>query len=191
MVVQAESGAVFAGDQPKAQAAFNAISATGRTAVAQLDRALGLLRRDGATRHPVPGLAELPSLVEQARSAGLQAELLVRGEPRPVSADLAAAAYRVVQEALTNVVRHARASRAQVTLDWQKTELTIDVIDDGRGPASRGAGGRGLVGMHERVRAFGGSLDTRAGDRGGFRVTARLPLPAILTEPTPGTAADG
>jgi signal transduction histidine kinase len=178
MVVQAESGAVLAADRDKAQAAFDAISATGREAVSQLDRALGVLRGDGNTRQPLPGLADLPTLVNQARSAGLNADLTVRGAPRPVSPDLAATVYRVVQEALTNTVKHADADRVSITVDWRRAELGVDVADDGRGPsADSAAGGRGLVGMRERVRAFGGTLDTGPGQRGaGFRVTACLPL---------------
>ena len=178
MVVQAESGAVLAADRDKAQATFDAISATGREAVSQLDRALGVLRSDGATRHPLPGLADLPTLVNQARSAGLNADLTVRGTPRPVSGDLAATVYRVVQEALTNAVKHADADRVSITVDWRRAELGVDVADDGHGlRGDSAAGGRGLVGMRERVRAFGGTLDTGPGQRGaGFRVTARLPL---------------
>jgi signal transduction histidine kinase len=178
MVVQAESGAVLAADRDKAQAAFDTISATGREAVAQLDRALGVLRGDGDARAPLPGLSDLSSLVEQARATGLAAELTVRGESHPISADLAATVYRVVQEALTNTVKHAHASHVSVTLHWRGTVLDIDVLDDGRGPASADvAGGRGLVGMGERVRAFNGTLQTGAGNGDlGFRVCVSLPL---------------
>jgi signal transduction histidine kinase len=178
MVVQAESGAVLAADRDKAQAAFDTISATGREAVTQLDRALGVLRGDGASRHPLPGMTDVPTLVDQARSAGLDADLVVRGEPSPVPPDLAVAAYRVVQEAVTNTIKHAGARRMGISLDWQPTRLCVDVVDDGRGPGTGGAvAGRGLVGMRERVRAFGGTLDVGAGEDGvGFRVTATLPL---------------
>ncbi|HZN72662.1 MAG TPA: sensor histidine kinase [Micromonosporaceae bacterium] len=178
MVVQAESGAILAADQDKAQAAFDTISATGREAVTHLDRALGVLRGDGPPRHPLPGLADLPGLVEQARPAGLDADLVVRGEPRPVPPDLAVAAYRVAQEALTNTIKHAGARRVTISLDWQETRLRIDIVDDGRGPSPDPAvAGRGLVGMQERVRAFGGTLDIAVGEGGvGFRVTATLPL---------------
>ncbi len=177
MVVQAESGTVLAADRDKAQAAFDTISATGREAVAQLDRALGVLRGDGDPRAPLPGLSDLPTLVDQARSAGLDAELTIRGTPRPVSADLAATVYRLVQEALTNTVKHAHAHHVTVTLHWHETVLDVDVVDDGHGAAAGDApGGRGLVGMRERVRAFDGTLDAGPGTGGGgFRVTARLP----------------
>lgn len=178
MVVQAESGAVLAADANTATATFDAISATGREAMTQLDRALGVLRGDGPERHPPPGLDGLPDLVEQARTTGIDASLTVRGRSRPVPADLAAAAYRLVQEALTNTIKHAAARRVTVGLQWRDTELHLEVVDDGRGPSPRsGARGRGLVGMGERVRAFGGVLHVGAGDRGvGFRVAASLPL---------------
>lgn len=178
MVVQAESGAVLVADRDKALAAFDAISATGREAVTQLDRALGVLRGDGDNRAPLPGLADLPTLVEQARSAGLDADLTVRGGALPVSADMAATVYRVVQEALTNTVKHAHASYVSVMLHWRETTLDVDVVDDGRGPAAGVVDGRGLVGMGERVRAYGGTLQTGTGDAGsGFRVSVSLPLP--------------
>jgi signal transduction histidine kinase len=177
MVVQAESGAVLAGDPDKTQAAFDTISATGREAVAQLDRALGVLRGNDTDRHPQPGLTELPTLVAQARSAGVDADLVILGEPRKTPADLAAAVYRLVQEALTNTIRHAAATQATVELDWRGAELRLAVTDDGRGP-SAGVGGHGLIGMRERVRAFGGTLTTGPGSGGtGFRVEATLPLP--------------
>jgi signal transduction histidine kinase len=178
IVVQAEAGAVLAGDRDKALATFDAISATGRDAVTQLDRALGVLRGDRDERHPAPGLGDLPALIHQARGSGIDGELIVRGTPRPIPSDLAAAVYRVAQEALTNTIRHAAARRVSITVDWCATSIIVDAVDDGRGPGpSQGRGGRGLVGMGERVRAFGGTLDTGPGPAGvGFRVTARLPL---------------
>jgi signal transduction histidine kinase len=176
MVVQAEAGAVLAADRDKAVASFETISAAGREALSQLDRALGVLRSDGPTRHPQPGLDDLPALVEQARRAGLDATLVTHGDPRPVPADLAAAVYRVVQEAVTNAIRHARARRLVARLDWRDGALRVEVTDDGVGPASSARDGHGLVGMRERVQAFGGRLHTGAGDGGGFRVSATLPL---------------
>jgi signal transduction histidine kinase len=179
MVVQAESGTVLAGDRDKANTVFEAISATGREAVSQLDRALEVLRDDAPSRHPAPGLADLPALVAQTRAAGLDARLVVHGDPGAVPADLAAGVYRIVQEALTNTVKHAQARHVTVTGAWGATELRIEVVDDGRGPVSTPAGtGRGLVGMRQRVLAFGGTLHNSAGQDGrGFRVVATLPLP--------------
>lgn len=180
MVVQAEAGIVRAAGEPRTTRTFETIADTGREALAQLDRALGLLRGDGPGRSPEPGLAELPTLVERAREAGLAAELAESGVRRPVSADLAAAVYRLVQEAVTNTVRHAGAARVRVHLAWLGGMLEVAVEDDGRGPAPLGAAGgsgRGLIGMRERVHAFGGDLVTGSGADGtGFRVAATLPI---------------
>jgi signal transduction histidine kinase len=157
---------------------FDLISATGREALTQLDRALGVLRADGPTRHPQPGLSDLPDLMDRASLAGLDAVLTEHGRRRPVPADLANTVYRLVQEAVTNTVRHAGARRLRVGLGWRDSALHVEVSDDGRGPVITGvAAGRGLVGMRERVHAFGGELHTGRGDAGtGFQVVAVLPL---------------
>jgi signal transduction histidine kinase len=178
MVVQAEAGAVLAAEPDKATATFEAISETGREAMHQLDRVLGVLRGDGPARHPQPGLADIPVLVDQTRTAGLTATFTEQGPVRRVSADLGAAAYRVVQEALTNTIKHARASDVAVRLDWLAAAVRIEITDDGRGPSSDASGGgRGLAGMRERVEAFGGQLHTGpAVDGVGFRVSATLPV---------------
>jgi signal transduction histidine kinase len=179
MVVQAEAGLVLATEPARAAGTFETISETGREALAQLDRALGVLRADGpSSRSPQPGLDGLPDLVERARLAGLDAELSEDGDRRPVPADLAAAVYRVVQEAVTNTVRHAHARRLRARLDWRDTALAVTVADDGRGPVACGAdSGRGLVGMRERVDAFGGELTTGPDAGGvGFLVAAVFPL---------------
>ncbi|GIJ61814.1 two-component sensor histidine kinase [Virgisporangium aurantiacum] len=180
MVVQAEAGLVQAGDPDRAADKFETISGTGREALAQLDRALGVLRANGdeGTRQPQPGLADLPALVERARQAGVAGELTEDGHPRPIPADLAAAVYRVTQEAVTNAIRHAHARHLWVCLSWRPAALAITVDDDGRGPtAAPPAGGHGLIGMRERVDAFGGALTTGARPGGaGFRVAAVLPL---------------
>jgi signal transduction histidine kinase len=179
MVVQAEAGLVQAAALGPAAQRFDLISATGREAMTQLDRALGVLRADGATRHPQPGLGDLPDLMAQARLAGLDAVLTEHGRRPPVPADLATAVYRLVQEAVTNTVKHADARRLRVRLGWRDGALRIEVCDDGRGPIPAGvAAGRGLLGMRERVHAFGGELHTGRGDAGtGFQVVAVLPLP--------------
>jgi len=179
MVVQAEAGLVLSADPGRATQAFETISGTGREALTQLDRALGVLRGDGPTRRPQPGLDELPALLDRARLAGLDAELVERGTPRPVPADLAAAVYRLIQEAVTNTVKHAAARRIRAGLDWQPASVRVEVSDDGRGPAPGApASGRGLAGMRERVQAFGGELHTGAGaDGSGFLVAATLPIP--------------
>jgi signal transduction histidine kinase len=189
MVVQAEAGLVLSADAGRATEAFETISGTGREALTQLDRALGVLRGDGPTRRPQPGLDELPALMDRARLAGLDAELVEHGVRRAVPADFAAAVYRLVQEAVTNTVRHAAARRIRAGLDWQPAAVRVEISDDGRGPAAGAArAGRGLAGMRERVNAFGGELHTGPGPDGtGFRVAATLPIP----RPAPGGGGDG
>ena len=180
MVVQAEAGIVRAAGQTRTTRTFETIAGTGREALTQLDRALGVLRGDGPSRHPEPDLDGLPELLERARLTGLHAELTESGARRPVPADLASAVYWLVQEAVTNTVRHAAATRIRVCLDWHDDALDVRVHDDGRGPvpARSGAGyGRGLIGMRERIHAFGGELHTGPGADGiGFLVAAMLPI---------------
>lgn len=194
MVVQAEAGPVAVrADPDRAIAAFDAIAESGRDAMAQLRRMLGVLKEDGRTpeRAPMPTLRGLPALVERVRQAGIAARLTTTGLDGPDAArvppDVAAAAYRIVQEALTNTVKHSGARSAEVRLDRTEHALEIVVSDDGRGvpePAAGTAataagpwsGGRGLVGIRERAAACGGSATAGpAGDAGGFVVTAYLP----------------
>jgi signal transduction histidine kinase len=179
VVVQAEAGPVVARTDPdKAEEVFDTISTTAREALAQLRRTLGVLRSDGALRQPQPGIDAVPPLVDGARRAGLAATLEEHGERRSVPADLGVTAYRIVQESLTNTVKHARAGSVLVRLDWRDAALHLEVSDDGRGPASGGSpGGHGLVGMRERVATAGGELSAGPGlDGVGFRVMATLPL---------------
>nr|WP_262347078.1 histidine kinase [Streptomyces sp. QL37] len=182
MIVQAEAGPVAVRTAPdRAEAAFDAISETGRDAMVQLRRMLGVLREEGpgdaspSPRAPQPALAELPDLLERARSGGPEITYTVTGRPRPLPADTEATVYRIVQEALTNVVRHARASRATVVLDHAAAELTVTVTDDGRGPGT--TTGLGLVGIRERAAAHGGKATAGAGPGGrGFQVLVTIPL---------------
>ncbi|MFC0115819.1 sensor histidine kinase [Kibdelosporangium aridum] len=162
MVVQAEAGPlVVRSDPDKAVGAFEAIASTGRGAVAQLREVVHALRS--------PGVAEVPDLI-----TGI-ASLEVVGEPRPVSSEVDITVYRIVQESLTNAMRHASASRVMVRLRWQERTLGVEVVDDGRG--STGKPGFGLLGMRERVAACGGTLRTGPGPGGvGFTVHATLPI---------------
>jgi signal transduction histidine kinase len=180
MVVQAEAGVIRAAGETRTTRTFETIAGTGREALTQLDRALGVLRGDGATRQPEPDLDELSELLARARLAGLDAELTESGARRPVPADLAAAVYRLVQEAVTNTVKHAAAASIRVRLDWHDEALNVRVHDDGRGPAPARPGtesGRGLMGMRERIHAFGGDVHTGPGADGtGFLVAATLPI---------------
>ncbi|KPC65232.1 sensor histidine kinase [Streptomyces chattanoogensis] len=182
MVVQAEAGPVVLDTDPtRASAAFGAIAGTGRDALEQLRRMLAVLKDEDDPRAPQPTIHDLPALVRQVAGAGLEVFSIAEGEPRPVPADCGAAAYRIVQEALTNVVKHAGAERAEVRLRWCDDGLEIRVIDDGRG-AGKGlpSGGNGLIGLRERAAACGGTATTgpREDRLPGFEVRARLPLAA-------------
>lgn len=169
MIVQAEAGAAVARSDPgKAEAAFDAISAHGREAMGQLRSAVGALR----DRVPQPSLADLPQLVRRTQRPGLSVALAETGDARELPPDVQLAAYRLVQEALTNVVKHSGATRADVTVEWTAQDVRVSVEDDGRGPAGEG-GGHGLIGIRERVTAVGGSVETGVARQGsGFRVAA-------------------
>jgi len=183
MVVQAEAGPVVVEREPATAAqAFDSIGAIGRQALAEMRRLLGVLRSDddrsGPSLGPQPGLDQLPALVEQAREAGLEARLEVQGEPRPLPPGMDLSAYRIVQEALTNAVRHAGPSTARVLIRYGDADLRLEVRDDGLGPRAGNGAGHGLIGMRERVNLFGGELDAGPRPDGGFAVAARLPLPS-------------
>ncbi|MFC3573335.1 sensor histidine kinase [Streptomyces yaanensis] len=178
MVVQAEAGPVAVRTDPdRAEAAFDAISETGREAMVQLRRMLGVLREDaGDPRGPQPVVAELPALLERVSGSGLAVSYDTTGVVRPLPLDTEATVYRVVQEALTNVVKHAAADRVAVRLDYGRETLGITVTDDGRGPAASGpGGGHGLIGLRERAAAHGGTARTGPGPGGkGFEVVVTL-----------------
>lgn len=179
VIVQAEAGPVVVRTDPdRAEQVFDTIAATARDALAQLRRTLGVLRDGGPERAPLPDLEALPALISSTALAGLRTNLSEYGRRRAIPADLAVTVYRVVQEALTNAVRHARATAATVSLNWDEAALNVVVSDDGQGlGSSPRAGGQGLVGMRERVAAAGGELLAGPGEGGvGFRVAARLPL---------------
>jgi signal transduction histidine kinase len=134
------------------------------------------VREDGADYAPQPGLDRLDDLVARVRAAGLAVAISVEGAPRPLPAGVDLSAYRVVQEALTNTIKHAQATRADVTLRYRESELDVEVRDDGSGNGNGTGGGHGLIGMRERVTAFGGSLEAGPKSTGGFAVSARFPL---------------
>ncbi|MEW1584770.1 sensor histidine kinase [Micromonospora vinacea] len=162
----------------QAEVALTAISRTSREALDELRVTLGAVRR-GAEREPVPGLARLPALRDRLAGAGLAVEVRVVGDPRELPAAVDLAAYRVVQEALTNVLRHAGVASAEVTVDHRADELTVEVVDRGTGAGAAPVddeGGHGLAGMRERVAALGGRLTTGPRAGGGFRVYAALPV---------------
>ncbi|WP_328366254.1 sensor histidine kinase [Micromonospora zamorensis] len=165
----------------QAETALTAISRTSREALDELRVTLGAVRQ-GAERGPVPGLARLPALRDRLAGAGLAVDLRVTGDARDLPAALDLTAYRVVQEALTNVLRHAGVANAEVRVDYRADEVTVEVTDEGTG-VRRGRtdlvddeSGHGLAGMRERVAALGGRLAAGPRPDGGFRVYARLPV---------------
>lgn len=179
MVVQAEAGPVVVSSDPaRAEATFDTIAATGRDAMVQLRRMLGVLKEDEALRAPQPTLADLPVLASQVGGTGLDVAYVESGEPRPLTPDSAVAAYRITQEALTNIVKHSGADHADIRLTWEDDNLMIDITDNGTGGArSLPSGGNGLISIRERAAACGG--EATAGlrpDSPGFIVSVRLPL---------------
>jgi signal transduction histidine kinase len=180
MVVQAD-GAAFALDaQPeRAREALGAISRTGRQALTEMRRLLGVLRTSDhpAELAPQPGISQVGDLLEQARASGLPVTFTVEGLPRELPAGADLAAYRVIQESLTNTRKHGgHSASASVTLRYCEDGLMLCIADDGRGAAATAeAGGHGLMGMRERVELYGGTVRSGPGPGGGYQVTATLP----------------
>ncbi|MER5643413.1 histidine kinase [Streptosporangium sp. NPDC002524] len=188
MVVQAEAGPLAVRARPeRAEAAFEAIAASGRDAMGQLRRMLGLLKETQGSLDPQPTLDRIPVLVGRVP----QASLTETGTPIELPHDVEVGAYRVIQESLTNVVKHAGARSARVHLAWEKDALRVTVTDDGRGPdrdgrdgrdgrgGESGEGGQGLIGIRERAAACGGTASFGPAPSGrGFQVSVRLPVRA-------------
>lgn len=178
MVVQAAAGNdVFDSHPDRAREALQAVEETGRRALGELRKLLDVTA-DGEGILPQPGLARIDELISHVRSAGLAVGLTVEGTPREVPEALDLSAYRIVQEALTNTLKHASATRAEVHVRYENDAVEVEVADNGAGPNGAPNAGRGLIGMRERVNLFGGELRTGPGPRGGFAVHARMPLGA-------------
>jgi signal transduction histidine kinase len=190
MTVQAEAGAaVVRRDSARAQAALEVIADTGRDTIAQLRRLLVTLRSGADSSAHQPGLDSLPELLARTERAGLRTTLREHDAPRPVRAEVGVAVYRVVQEALSNTLRHASATTVRVSLRWADSTLTVEVLDDGRGPT--GGTGFGLIGMSERAAVCGGTLRTGPGRDGGFAVTLTVPVAGPVAGPVQGEAPVG
>ncbi len=182
VIAQADGGR-YAGkaDPEAATGALEAIAATGRQALTDMRSLLGVLREGGGEEYaPQPDVASIPALVEDVRSSGLDVDLIMEGEPQPMPAGPQLAAYRIVQESLTNVLKHAGpASRAWVRLQWRPDALELSVLDDGRGASaamvSSDGNGQGLRGMTERAQLHRGRLEAGPRHGGGFGVHAALP----------------
>ena len=191
IAVQAGVGAHVVGHRPdQAKAALEAISVTARNTLTEMRRLLGVLRDEHGNRShaPAPALSDVARLVDDVRAAGIPISLVIDGGPDHLSAGVELSAYRIVQEALTNVIKHAGPlTKVEVRVTHTADEVSVEVLDDGRGAAARGrnslagseldapSGGHGLIGMRERVEMWGGTLETGPVDGGGFRVSASLP----------------
>jgi signal transduction histidine kinase len=180
IAIQAGVGGRVIETQPaEARNALEAIEATSRDTLSGLRRMLTALRRDdpsAAPLGPAPGLAELDRLAAATMDAGVQVDVRIKGEPRPLPPDVDLSAYRIVQEAVTNVVRHAGTDRCRVTVDYRDEELAVEIDDEGDGGVI--GTGYGIVGMRERVALLRGEFIAGPRPGGGFGVAARLPVPA-------------
>jgi signal transduction histidine kinase len=181
MVVQAGAAErVLERDPAAAAEPLRSVQDTGRQALVEMSRLVGLLRDGGHELGlaPQPGIGELDALLGQVREAGLPVSLEIEGERRPLPPGIDLSAYRVVQEALTNTLKHAGDAHARVSLRYRPDVLEVEVTDDGAGGGNGHAGGHGLAGMRERVAVFGGEIQAGRRPDGGFGVTVRLPLEA-------------
>jgi signal transduction histidine kinase len=179
IAIQADAAeAALDADPSKARKPVAEIKQAARSSLAEMRGLLGLLREegDGENRAPLPGIAQLPELIERSRAGGLEIRLDVSGTPREVPQGIDLAAYRIIQESLTNVRKHAHSAPTSVALNWGDDRLKLSVRDSGPGPGAADENGHGLIGMRERARAHGGTIATGAADEGGFEVVATLPL---------------
>jgi signal transduction histidine kinase len=176
---------LLAPGQVREREVLEAVERTGRESLAEMQRMLGVLRgpADSAEAAVTPGLADVDVLLDAARSAGLDVTLTVSGDVRPLPPGLDLAAYRIVQEAVTNVLRHARAGSLVCTVDHRGSEVVVTVTDDGGGCADGAGGGHGLIGMRERAALYGGEVEAGPRAGGGFAVRAVLPVPVPVVVP--------
>jgi signal transduction histidine kinase len=182
MTVQAGAARLLLAESPeRARKPLEAIEETGRQALTEMRRLLGILRTeaDETGLAPQPGMADLRALLDRVRQAGLPVELAIEGGPEYLPPGIDLAAYRIVQEALTNALEHADRARARVTVRYRQGALELEVADDG--PGGRGGGDLrgGLVAMRERVSVYGGNLDAGPRTGGGYAVSAHLPLTGV------------
>jgi signal transduction histidine kinase len=165
-------------EQEREREALLTVEETGRQALAEMRRLVGIMRTEEETAAlaPQPGLGTLPTLVEQVRQSGLPVELKVEGDPVSLPPGIDLSAYRIVQEALTNTLKHAGPARAWVAVRYAGDDVEIEVENDGRSGAESDGAGQGLVGMRERVAMCGGELHSGPRPGGGYRISARLPV---------------
>ncbi len=175
IVIQAGAAEeLFELEPRRARKPIRAIDAAARGALSDLRRVLGLLQAD-TVYQPQPGLARLDSLIDQVRATGLEVALEIQGAEKPLPAPVDLSAYRIIQEALTNTIKHAGAGHARVSVRYGD-DLQLEIADDGRGASGENPAGNGLTGMRERAAMLGGRIETGSSVSGGYRVSARLPL---------------
>ena len=180
MTVQAGAARLLLGEDPaRARESLVAVEETGRQALAEMRRLLGILRGDDRQTRltPQPGIGDIDALVDQVRAAGLPVDVVVQGDPKRLSPGVDLAAYRVVQEALTNALKHAGAARAEVSVRYGRDAVQLAIVNDGRVPTN-GRAGHGLVGMRERVALYGGEFEAGPRSGGGYADRATLPTNA-------------
>jgi signal transduction histidine kinase len=177
MVMQAEAAdELLDRDPARARIAIERVQRVGREGLGEMRRLLGVLRRDESPAlAPQPGVSSLQALADEVSATGLPVRLTVEGEPAALTAGVDISAYRIVQEALTNALKHAGASGVEVLLRYGES-LELEISDDGDGPSPPGENGHGLIGMRERVALYGGSFDAGRSPSGGFHVHATLPI---------------
>jgi signal transduction histidine kinase len=183
IVVQARGGRRMVKRERPADAldAFDTVEQAAQQALDEMRRLLGMLRENDSelALTPPPSLARLPDLITQVADAGLCADLVVQGEPRPLPPGIEVSAYRIVQEGLTNALRHSGTSRAKVVVTYAADRIELQVVDEGAcgaGTLGTGEPGHGLIGMRERVAIYGGDLQAGVRPEGGYALRARLPL---------------
>ena len=178
IVLQADGGRrVLRAEPAETERALVTIERTGREALQEMRRLVDMLRASDEQLGllPQPGLAQLKALAAQVRDAGLPVEVVVHGDPRPLPPGVNLSAYRIAQEGLTNVLKHAGRAHATVTVSYSDGEIEVEVADDGNGPGGSNGTGHGLTGIRERVSMFGGEVEAGPRSEGGYVVRARLP----------------
>ena len=178
MVIQSQAAQQSTEPDSEAGRALRSIESTGREALTEMRRLLGLLRREDeeVALAPQPSLRHLDHLTASVREAGLPVEVEIEGEPVSLPPGVDLSAYRIVQEALTNALKHAGAARARVVVSYGAGELELRISDDGAGAAAANGGGHGLIGMRERASVYGGVVESGSRPGGGYEIRARLPL---------------
>lgn len=184
MHVQAEAAEeVLASEPDSARRSLRRIQSTGREALGEMRRLLGIVRGEESREdlRPQPGVGDLSRLIEETTGEGLSVTLAVEGDRRELPPGIDLSAFRIVQEALTNVRKHAgRSTRTTVVVRYRETSLDLEIVDDGYGQESGDGRGQGMIGMRERVAFFGGEFSAGPCDRGGFEVRARFPLAPMM-----------